>query len=88
MTVAVRRRCASAAEAEVLRAAVVADNPSYVQVSVEGMDLVIHLDTSSAASARNTLEDLISCLQVAERSEPDALRTPSRDGPVPPPKGR
>ena len=71
-----------------LRAAVVADNPSYVEVSVEGTDLVIHLDTSSAASARNTLEDLISCLQVAERSEPDALRTPSRDGPVPPPKGR
>ena len=88
MTVVVRRRCASPSEAEALRAAVAADNPSYVGVSVEGTDLVIRLDTASTASARTTLEDLIACLQVAERSEPDALRTRSRDGPLSPPKGR
>ena len=54
MTAVVRRRCASAAEADRLRAAVAADNPAYVDVGVEGNELVVRLTATSAASARAT----------------------------------
>ncbi len=67
MTV-VRRSCASAAEADRLRAAVAADNPPYVRVAVEGTELVVRVRASSAASARATLEDLLACLSAAERA--------------------
>ena len=84
MTVVVRRRCADAAEAIALRTAVAADNPPYVHVSSDGSDLEIRLSASSAASARVTLEDLLACLQVAERTlradrEPPATNTPSAE---------
>ncbi|MGI0130159.1 MAG: KEOPS complex subunit Pcc1 [Thermoplasmata archaeon] len=63
-----RRACASAAEAERLRAAVAADNPSFVRVEVEGSTLVIRVTAASAESARATLEDLLACLSAAERA--------------------
>jgi hypothetical protein len=68
VTVVVRRRCRDPREAEALRAAVVADNPSYVAVTAEGSELVVRLTAPSAASARTTLEDLLACLKVAERT--------------------
>ena len=67
MTVVVRRRGSDRAEAERLRAAVVADNPSFLEVSVEDSELVIRVSARSAASARATLEDLLACLKAAER---------------------
>ena len=81
MTVVVRRRCADAAEAAALRAAVVADNPPYVHVSAEGADLEIRLSASSASSARITLEDLLACLQVAERTLRAGRETPPTNPP-------
>lgn len=68
MTVVVRRRCRDPREAEALRAAVVADNPSYVGVTAENHDLIVRLTAPSAASARTTLEDLLACLKAAERT--------------------
>jgi len=66
VTVTVRRACANAALARRLRAAVAADNPAYVAVTVVGDDLEIRLGATSAASARATLEDLLACLKAAE----------------------
>ncbi len=68
MTVAIRHACASAESAEHLRRAVVADNPAYVSVTVEGTELIVRLTARSAASARSTLEDLMACLAAAERT--------------------
>ena len=82
MTVVVRRRCADAAEAIALRTAVVADNPPYVRVSVDGSDLEIRLSASSAASARTTLEDLLACLQVAERTRRVDRELPAPSAPT------
>jgi hypothetical protein len=70
VSVVVRHRCPSAATARALRAAVAADNPPYVAVELDGPDLVIHLTTASASSARTTLEDLLACLSAAERALP------------------
>lgn len=63
-----RRACTSAAEADRLRAAVAADNPSFVEVAVEGSALVVRVRAPSAQSARATLDDLLACLGAAERS--------------------
>ena len=84
MTVVVHRRCADATEASALRTAVAADNPPYVHVSAEGSDLEIRLSAKSAASARVTLEDLLACLQAAERTlrterEPPATGAPTAE---------
>jgi hypothetical protein len=68
VTVVVRRRCSDRREAEALRAAVVADNPAYVEVAAEDRDLVVRVSAASAASARTTLEDLLACLKAAERT--------------------
>jgi hypothetical protein len=68
VTVVVRHHCLDAAEAIALRAAVAADNPPYVELSVDGADLEIRLTATSAASARTTLEDLLACLKAAERT--------------------
>jgi len=54
--------------AHALRAAVVADNPPFVSVELDGPELVVRLRSRSAASARATLEDLLACLSAAERS--------------------
>jgi hypothetical protein len=68
VTVVLRRRGADPAEARRLQAAVSADNPEYLKVTVDGPDLLVRLSAPSAASARATLEDLLACLQAAERA--------------------
>lgn len=70
------RGCPTRAIAEHLAAAVAADNPPFVLVSVEGTELAIRLTSPSASSARATLDDLLACLQVAERSLPDTGGSP------------
>jgi hypothetical protein len=44
------------------------DTPAFVDLTVEGRTLVVATRGSSAASVRATLEDLVACLQAAERS--------------------
>jgi hypothetical protein len=63
-----RRACASPAEAERLRRALAADSPPYLHLAAEGSDLVIAVTAATAASLRATLEDLLACLQAAERA--------------------
>jgi hypothetical protein len=41
-----------------------------VRVEVEGSDLVIRVSASTPSSARATLEDLLACLNAAERATP------------------
>jgi hypothetical protein len=53
-----------------------ADNPSFVTVEAEGSDIEIRLITSSAASARATLEDLLACLRAAERTATNGAIAP------------
>jgi hypothetical protein len=62
------RRHGPPGEAERLRAAVQPDTPDFVRLSVDGDDLVIETTARSAASARATFEDLLPCLQAAERA--------------------
>jgi hypothetical protein len=63
-----RRTCGSQEEAERLRRALAVDTPEYVTLAVEGRDLVVGTRAASARSVRATLEDLLACLQVAERT--------------------
>ena len=74
LTVVVRRRCASPAEAEALRRAVQVDTPDFVRIATRGAELEIALSATSAASARATLEDLFACLKAAERAVVGAPR--------------
>jgi hypothetical protein len=64
----VRRTYASAVIAEQVRRAVAADDPAYVQGSVVGATLEYRLEATHAASARATLDDLLACVNAAERS--------------------
>ena len=68
MTVDLARPCASAADARRLADAVRADNPRYVAVEADGATLRVRVRAATAASARATLEDLLACLQAAERA--------------------
>jgi hypothetical protein len=66
--VVVHRTYASAEVAEQVRRAVAADDPSYVHGSVVGATLEYRLEAPHAASARATLDDLLACVNAAERS--------------------
>ena len=68
MTVTVRHRCGSPHLAEALCRAVAVDNPSYVDVTTEGPNLLVRVTANSASSARTTLDDLMACLGAAERA--------------------
>ncbi|MGI0054338.1 MAG: KEOPS complex subunit Pcc1 [Thermoplasmata archaeon] len=68
MNVELERRYAEAETAARVAGALFADNPAHVTVTVDGPRLTIQVVAPSAASARATLEDLLACVQVAERS--------------------
>lgn len=77
-----------------------ADTPSYVRLRAVGPRLSIRLDAPSPQSARETLADLLACIQVAERTlgitretnpaerrSPTAVRRPSQRARSPPSRG-
>jgi hypothetical protein len=66
--VTIRHRAASETEARALWAAVAADNPSYVTGAVSGEILEIHVAAANARSLRQTIDDLLAALGVAERA--------------------
>jgi hypothetical protein len=72
VTVALRRPYPSPEVARRIAAALNADNPAFVRVAVEGSALAIRLTADSPGSARATLDDLLACLQAAERAVPAA----------------
>lgn len=69
MTVELERRYERAEAAHQVAAALAADNPAHVEVHADDEGhLRIRVVARSAASARATLEDLLACVQVAERA--------------------
>jgi hypothetical protein len=48
--------------------ALAADQPDYVVAEHEGPTLRLRVTGTTARSARATLEDLVACLQVAEKA--------------------
>jgi hypothetical protein len=72
--VTVEHRAGSAADAEALWASVAADNPSYVEGGVEGETLRFRVAAKSAASLRQTLDDLLAALGAADRAAASARR--------------
>jgi hypothetical protein len=84
VSVLARHRCRTGEEAERLRAALAADTPAFVRLAVEGADLVIETSSGSAASVRATFEDLLPCLQAAERisASAESTRTAGRARPA------
>jgi len=52
-----------------------ADTPPFVRLDVEGAELVIRTSAPSARSVRATLEDLLACVQAAERTARPAEET-------------
>jgi len=48
--------------------AVRADNPEFLSVEVQGPVIEVRLTAPSAASARETLDDLLACVRAAERT--------------------
>lgn len=62
-----RRRCASAAEARRLAAAVEADQPPGLTWRVRARTLEFEFSAATPESARATGDDLLACLSAAER---------------------
>jgi hypothetical protein len=79
VTVIVRRSCADPDEARRLAAAISADNPAHVTAVVDGRVLELRVAPASAASARATLDDLLSGVAAAEGAS-RASRAPRRSG--------
>ncbi len=75
MSVRLSRTYPTGPEAERVAAAVGADNPAFLRLRVEGARLEIELGPSTPASARATLDDLVACLNAAERAAA-AVRAP------------
>ena len=68
MTVEIRRTWPSADIAARISRAVAVDNPEYVEVRAQGAELIVRVRSSSAASARASVDDLLACLRAAEET--------------------
>ena len=44
------------------------DNGSYVQATVEGNLLIFRMEADNAGSLRNTADDLLACIKIAEET--------------------
>ncbi|MCI4325993.1 MAG: hypothetical protein L3K00_09020 [Thermoplasmata archaeon] len=72
----VEHRAPSPAHAAALWASVAADNPSFVDGGVDGDLLRFHVHAPNAASLRQTLDDLLAALGVAERAAAPTRSSP------------
>lgn len=70
MTVELRREWPSAEVAERIARAVAADNPEYVEARAQGRTLHLRVRSTSAASARASVDDLLACVRAAESAVP------------------
>jgi hypothetical protein len=66
VTVEIRRTWPSADIAARIAKVVAVDNPEYVEVRAQGAELIVRVRSTSAASARASVDDLLACLHVAE----------------------
>jgi len=69
VTVEVERRYPSAAVAERIVRALAADQPEFVTSERKGSTVRFSVAEGSPQSLRMTLEDLLTCVQAAERSQ-------------------
>lgn len=81
VTVELRRRYPSDELADRIARALAADRPAFLGTSTEGPELRFTVRAPSAESARATLEDLLACVQVAERTL-GVPAVPERVGPT------
>jgi len=66
VTVEIQRTWPSADIAARIAQAVAVDNPEYVEVRAQGAELIVRVRSTSAASARVSVDDLLACLHAAE----------------------
>jgi len=74
VTVELRRTWPSAEIAAHIAQAVAADNPEYVEARAQGADLILRVRSTSAASARASVDDLLACVRAAEQTVAVAKR--------------
>jgi hypothetical protein len=65
VAIAVRLRCADAAEAERLLRALAPDDPGTLRLAVEGRDLLLSVEGPTALGALRTMDDALGCLRAA-----------------------
>lgn len=65
VAIALRIRCADAAEAGRLLRALAPDDPGGVGLRVEGADLVVDARSPTALGALRTVDDVLGCLRAA-----------------------
>jgi hypothetical protein len=66
--VELRRAWPSAEIAARIARAVAVDNPEYVHAGTQGRELLLRVRSTSAASARVSLDDLLACVRAAEQT--------------------
>ena len=54
------------AMARSVMSAVLPENQGYVETSVEGCKLILRMSAEKAGTLRNTADDLLACIKVAE----------------------
>lgn len=65
---ALRLAFATADEAERMAAALAPENGGFVRTRIEGATLVVEADAESPLSLLRTLDDVLVCLQAAQRA--------------------
>ena len=54
--------------AELIQKSLLPDNDGYVESKVEGDSLVFRMESDSTGTLRNTVNDLLACLKLAEET--------------------
>ncbi len=66
MSLAIRAEYPDERTARSVMEAIRPDNGSYVESSLEGRVLVLRMESASAGTLRNTVDDLMACIKAAE----------------------
>ncbi len=64
--------------AEAVAAALDPENEGFVKMEVRGKTIYFEMEAESAGSLRNTADDLLSCLKIAEEAS-GLVRSPASD---------
>ena len=82
ISLTVRAEYADERSARSVMEAIRPDNGPYVESSLEGRVLVLRMESASAGTLRNTMDDLMACIKAAEDAidaglRPYSINTPS-----------
>lgn len=72
-----RRRYASAEEAEAISKTLEPDNAAYLLSRTEGAELILEVTSRQARELRSTLDDALACLSAAEKTRGAAVAGPA-----------